>query len=128
MSRKRKRLNSFSENPRKRSKEERAPRVSFTLRDKLLLFTPILGVFFLMVAVVMKSDSREHEAAIRKRVEKWKAEHSLTESAATELFRIENDFHQHHSFFSLKRPPSPEETAAHTLAVDKLLGTDGTKH
>lgn len=128
MSRKQRRLNSFSANPGKRPKAERGPKESFTLRDKLLLFAPILGVFFLMIAVVMKSDSKEHEAAIRKRVEKWKAEHSLTESAATELFRIENDFHQHHSFFSLKRPPSPEETAAHALAVDKLLRTDGTKH
>ena len=128
MSKKQRRLNSFSENPGKRPKAERGPKESFTLRDKLLLFAPILGVFFLMIAVVVKSDSKEHEAAIRKRVNNWKAEHGLTESAATELLNIEKDFHQLHSVFSPEKSPSPEETAAHDLAVEKLLGKNNSTH
>lgn len=128
MSRKRKRLQTFSENPGKRSREEREPKASFTLRDKLLLFTPILGVFFLMIAVVMKTDDKEHEQAIRQRVEKWKTEFALPEPVANEILRKEMDFHSNHSWFSLKRPPSPEETAAHDLAVRELLGTDETNH
>ena len=128
MSRKRKRLNSFSENPGKRSKEERAPKESFTLRDKLLLFSPILGVFFLMIAVVMKTDDKKHEQAIRKRMEKWKTEFALTQPVAKEILEKEMDFHSSHSWFSLKRPPSPEEIAAHDLAIRELLGTDETNH
>ena len=128
MSKKQRRLQTFSENPGKRPKAERGPKESFTLRDKLLLFAPILGVIFLMIVLVGKSDNREHEAAIRKRVEKWKSEHSLTESTATKLFNIEKEFHQYHSFFSSETPPTSEETTAHDLIVEKLLGTDETKH
>ncbi|MEP2775398.1 MAG: hypothetical protein ABJQ29_01565 [Luteolibacter sp.] len=121
-------MNSFSENPGKRPKEERAPKESFTLRDKLLFFAPILGFFFLMIAVVMKTDDKEHEQSIRKRVEKWKTEFALTEPVANEILEKEMIFHSTHSWFSLKRPPSPEETAAHDLAIRELLGTDESNH
>ena len=128
MSKKQRRLQTFSENPGKRPKAERGPKESFTLRDKLLLFGPFLVVFFLSIVLVGKTDDREHEAAILKRVEKWKTEYSLTESIATRLFNIEKDFHRHTHSFPSKRPPSPEETAAHDLAIRELLGTDESSH
>lgn len=128
MSKKQRRLQTFSENPGKRPKAERGPKESFTLRDKLLLFSPILGVFFLMIAVVMKTEGKEHEQAIRKRVEKWKTEFALTEPVANEILEKEMDFHSSHSWFSLTRPPSPEETAAHDLDIQELLGNDESSH
>ena len=81
-----------------------------------------------MIAVVMKTDDREHQQAIRQRVEKWKTEFALTEPVAREILEKEMIFHSSHSWFSLKRPPSPEETAAHDLDIQELLGNDESSH
>ena len=105
-----------------------APKVSFTLRDKLLLISPVLVGTVVTFAILMRSPDKAEEEALRQRVNNWKAEHGLSESVAKELLEIEKEFHLPGSFFSTKRPPTPEEIAAHERSIKSLLGTDESSH
>ena len=105
-----------------------APKVSFTLRDKLLLISPVLVGTVVTFAILMRSPDKAEEEAIRQRVNNWKVEYALSESVAKELLEVEKDFHLSDSYFSTKQPPTPEEIEAHQQSIKSLLGSDENSH
>lgn len=124
MSRKRKRLESFTENVRKRSKSDRAEPTVLTLREKLLIFALIIGVVFLVPGLRVRLALLEHKRVLVQRVERWKVVHGLTEAQADHLLEVEMEFHRCKGLFSPRESPSNGAAEDHRKLVNSLLGGD----
>lgn len=122
------RMETIRENLNKRSHDEKLPPAFLTLREKLLIFGSIGGVLFLMVAVKVVASSINDRKAIQQRVDGWKSKHSLTDSQAADLLKIELDFHGHGGLFSMDYVPTPVESDAHRRAIESKLAHHSVDH
>lgn len=126
MSRRKRKLQSFSENPGKRM-QKNPPAQTWGWKERLTL----AGVPFLFLAIiagVLALDMRKDRRTIEDRVRRMRLEHNLTESEFHELMTLELNFHSHNTMLSFKPPPTGEEAKAHAGAVTRLLGGEGSEH
>lgn len=128
MSRKRKRLESFSENVRKRkSRQSTGEGTSIKLSNKekvVVLGFPLCVIFGFLVLVcygALKRGRQHAEAGIEKRIEKWRVEHNLTEEEVGRIREIETEFHADGISALLGTEPSDEEKSLHKETIDGLL-------
>lgn len=126
MSRKKRKLQSFSENPGKQNLRTPKPETWGWKESLLLAGVPVL--FLAMIAGVLALDMRKDRRKIEERVERMKLEHKLTDQEFRKLLALELEFHSYQGMVSVKPPPTNLEKEAHAEAVTRLLGEESSEH
>ena len=128
MSRKRHKLETISENVRKRKSRgsaEKASPTTLTTREKFVVIGSPIAVVMAMFVLVCYGLVKRHrghvENEIERRIAKWRVEHQLTEKEVESIREIEIEFHGDGISALLGTEPSAEEKRLHKETIDNLL-------
>lgn len=124
MSRKRQRLESFSENVRRRKSrksDDAPPPATLTLKEKIMVIGTPMSVLLAIMLLKGYSSLGNHREHIEKRIEKWRIEHHLSDDEVRFLRDVEFEFHGDGFAALFRGKPSDEELERHKAAVDALL-------
>ncbi len=124
MTRRRQRLESFSENVRRRKPRDSPdppPPAILTLQEKVLVIgIPITVVIVPLILSILVSMKHSREA-IERRIGEWQIEHRLSDERVQELRKVEFDFYGYGFLSLFGSGPSDDEHELHKQAIDEFL-------
>ena len=126
MSKSRKKHQAKRRKSRKRKplpRSSKPPPVSWTWKDALLVMGVLAGIIALVALFAVFLTMHRHRRAIESRVDRWKAEHDLSESQVRGLFELEQEFHGTGSPFSGRPKHTAAQHAAHRREINALLSS-----
>ncbi len=124
MSRKRQRLESFSENVRRRKSrksDDAPPPATLTLKEKIMVIGTPVSVLLAMLFLKGYGSLKNHRNHIEERIEKWRIEHHLSDDEVGVLRDVEFEFHGDGFAVLFRGKPSDGELELHKAAIDALL-------
>ena len=124
MSKKRHKIEAFSENARKR-KSRRSPDESnpttLTMKEKFIVIGVPVSIVLGLLILTNYASMKSHRKVIDARIKRWQVEHRLSDEEVTQLKKIEYDFHGTGMLSLFRGKPSHEEQIAHKEAVDEFF-------